>query len=86
MLFLLFFSKVESDSRKQPRWALTQVQAAKRKGEGRAQASSGVYASPGLEDARPVPGALGVNTGLDWPLVEREEALDAQFLEAGCPN
>ena len=38
----------------------------------------------GLEDARPVPGALGVNTGFDWPLVEREEALQA--LAAGAPE
>ena len=31
----------------------------------------------GLEEEgpRPVPGALGVNAGLDWPLVDREEAL-----------
>ena len=29
------------------------------------------------EDPRPVPGALGVNAGLDWPLVDREEALEA---------
>ena len=38
----------------------------------------------GLEDARAVPGALGVNTGFDWPLVEREEALQA--LAAGAPE
>ena len=33
----------------------------------------------GLEEEgpRPVPGALGVNAGLDWPLVDREEALEA---------
>ena len=29
------------------------------------------------EGPRPVPGALGVNAGLDWPLVDREEALEA---------
>ena len=29
------------------------------------------------EEPRPVPGALGVNAGLDWPLVDREEALEA---------